>query len=49
LLEDSASKFYKYIVSEKVDHIDNIVVSALCLAISVIFNKMSIQSMNHNI
>jgi len=25
LLEDSASKFYKYIVKEKVNHIDNVV------------------------
>jgi len=49
LLEDSASKFYKYIVNEKVDHIDNVVFGVLCLAISVIFNKISIQSMNNNI
>jgi len=36
--EDSASKFYKNIVNEKV-----------CFTISVILNKISIQSMNHNI
>jgi len=45
LLEDSASKLYKYIVSEKVDHIDNVDFGVL----SVIFNKISIQSMNNNI
>jgi len=39
LLEDPASKFYKYIV----------VYVLLCLAISVILNTLSIQSMNHNI
>jgi len=49
LLEYPASKFYKYIVIEKVDHIDNVVFGVLCLAISVILNKTSIQSMNHNI
>jgi len=32
LLEDPASKFYKYIVNEKVDHIDNVVLGVLCLA-----------------
>jgi len=36
-------------VNEKVDHIDNVVLGVLCLAISVILNKISIQSMNHNI
>jgi len=46
---DSASKFYKYIVDEKVDHIDNVVFGVLCLAISVILNKISIQSMTHSI
>jgi len=45
LLEDSASNFYKYIVNEKVDHIDNVIFGVLFLAISVIFNKISIQSM----
>jgi len=49
LLEDSASKYYKYIVSENVDHIDNVVLGVLRLAISVILYKISIQSMNHNI
>jgi len=39
----------KNIVSEKVDHIDNVVLGVLILAISVILNKISIQSMNHNI
>jgi len=39
LLEDPASKFYKYNVNEKVDHITS----------SVILNKITIQSMNHNI
>jgi len=48
-LEDPASKFYKCIVNEKVDHIDNVVFDVLCIAISVIFNKISIQNMNHNI
>jgi len=48
LLEGPASKFYKYVVIEKVDHIDNVVIGVLCLAISVILNKISIQSMNHN-
>jgi len=33
----------------KVDHIDNVVFGVLCLAISVIFNKISIKSMNYNI
>jgi len=44
-----SSKFYKNIVNEKVDHIDNVVLGLLCLAISVIPNKISIQSMNHMI
>jgi len=34
-------------LNEKVDHIDIIVFSVLCLAISVILNKISIQSVNH--
>jgi len=49
LLEDSASKLYKYIVNVKVGHIDNVVFGVLCLAISVIVNEINIQSMNHNI
>jgi len=49
LLEDSASKLYKYFVIEKVDHIDNVIFGVLCLAISVILNKISNKSMNHNI
>jgi len=46
LLEDSASKLYKYTVNENVDHTDNVVFCVLCLklAISVILNKISIQS-----
>jgi len=32
LLEDSTSKFYKYIVNGKVNHIDNVVFGVLCLA-----------------
>jgi len=44
LLEDSASKFYKHIVNEKIDHIDNVVFGVLCLASSVIINSMSIKS-----
>jgi len=40
LLEDS--KFYKYIVNEKVDHINNVVFGVLCLTISAILNKISI-------
>jgi len=43
-LENSASKFYKYIVNEKVDHIDNVVFGVLCLAI----NKINIQSNSTN-
>jgi len=43
-LEDSASKFYKNIVNEKVDHIDNVVLGVLCFTISMILNKISIQS-----
>jgi len=46
---DSASKFYKYIVNDKFDHINDVVVGVLCLAISMILNKITIQSMNHNI
>jgi len=41
LLEDSASKFYKYIVNEKVDHIENVVFVVLCLAVSVSFKKLA--------
>jgi len=49
LLEDPASKFYKYIVNAKADHIDNVVFVVVCIASSVILNKLSIQSMNRNI
>jgi len=49
LFEDSASKFYKYVVNKKVDNMENVVFGVLCLAISVILNKISIQSMNHNV
>jgi len=35
----SASKFYKYIVNKKGQHIDNVVVGVLCFASSVIVNK----------
>jgi len=37
---------YTCVVNKKVDHIDNVVISVLGLAISVILNKISIQSMN---
>jgi len=37
------SLFYKYIVNEKVDHIDNVVFGVFCLASNVILNKISIQ------
>jgi len=43
------SEYSEYIVNEKVDHTDNVVFGVLCLAISVVFNEISIQSMNHNI
>jgi len=49
LLADPASKFYKNIVNEKVDHVDNVVLGVFCLAISFILNKISIQFMNHYI
>jgi len=48
-LEDPASKLYEYIANEKVDHIDNVVFGVHCLAMSVILNKISFQSMNRNI
>jgi len=48
-MEDSASNFFKYIVNEKIDYTDNVVFGVLCLASSVIFNKIGIQSINDNI
>jgi len=49
VLIDNIFIIYKYIVSEKVDHIDNVVFGVNCLTISMILNKISIKSMNHNI
>jgi len=40
LLEDSAFKFYKYTVYEKVDHIDNVIFGVLCLAKLSLFNRV---------
>jgi len=49
MLENSASKFYKYIVYEKVDHTENVFSGVCFLASSVILNKISITSMIQNI